>query len=236
MSKFIIEESFWELFPESQFAVIVAKGIKNGKSEFQKEIEENLRKAEKESVKFYPEGNFADNKVIKDWREAFTKFKKKKGVRASIESLLKRVSKGDELSSISPLVDIYNAVSLRYGFPCGAEDIDSFNGNLRLTVTQGGDDFITLGSDKSEPTLDGEVCYLDDSGTVCRCWNWRESVRTMITENTTNAFIIMENIDKDRREELVMAMEELASWIERILGGSIDAKLVLDKDNREVDL
>ncbi len=29
MSKFVIEESFWDIFPDAAFAVIVAKGIEN---------------------------------------------------------------------------------------------------------------------------------------------------------------------------------------------------------------
>jgi DNA/RNA-binding domain of Phe-tRNA-synthetase-like protein len=70
--------------------------------------------------------------TIKVWREAFMKFKKKKDNRSSIEALLKRVEKGNEVGKINPLVDIYNATSLIYGLPCGGEDIDSFVGNLRL--------------------------------------------------------------------------------------------------------
>ena len=44
----------------------------------------------------------------KEWRQAFTKFKTKKGARSSIEALLKRVSQGRECNLINPLVDLYN--------------------------------------------------------------------------------------------------------------------------------
>jgi len=43
----------------------------------------------------------------KEWRQAFTKFKTKKGARSSIEALLKRVSQGREFNLINPLVDIF---------------------------------------------------------------------------------------------------------------------------------
>ena len=48
---------------------------------------------------------------------------------------------------------------------------------------------ITLGTDENSPPYEGEIVYKDDVGAVCRCWNWRESVRTMLTENTKNSFL-----------------------------------------------
>ncbi|HCD72205.1 MAG TPA: hypothetical protein DEQ04_06605 [Thermovirga lienii] len=41
--------------------------------------------------------------------------------------MLKRISKGEHIGTINPLVDIYNSISLRYALPCGGEDIDKFN-------------------------------------------------------------------------------------------------------------
>ena len=66
------------------------------------------------------------------WREAYQQFKTKKGVRSSIEALLKRIEQGKGVGSINPLVDIYNAANLTHGLPCGAEDIDTFAGSLKL--------------------------------------------------------------------------------------------------------
>ncbi len=98
--------------------------------------------------------------------------------------MLKRVSTGKGLGTINPLVDIYNSISLKYAMPCGGEDMDKFIGDIRLTKATGDESFITLGSDKSEPPYEGEIVYKDDEGAICRCWNWRESVRTMLTEDT----------------------------------------------------
>ncbi len=68
--------------------------------------------------------------------------------------------------------------------------MDKFIGDIRLTKATGDESFITLGSDKSEPPYEGEIVYKDDEGAICRCWNWRESVRTMLTEDTKNAFLM----------------------------------------------
>lgn len=176
---------------------------------------------------------FSSNSVIKVWREAFQKFKTKKGVRASIEALLKRVHKGDNISCINPLVDIYNSISLKYAMPCGGEDIDSFVGDVRLTKAKGNESFITLGSNESEPPFEGEIVYKDDVGAICRCWNWRESVRTMLTENTQNAFLCIELIDESRDEEFKAALDELANLVQKNLGGEFKIS-VLDINNKEI--
>ena len=169
------------------------------------------------------------------YREAYTKFKTKKGARSSIEALLKRVKQGKPVGNINPLVDIYNSASLKFGLPCGAEDIDTFKGDLELTITSGGDDFYPLGDDKNEPTLDGELCYKDELGAVCRCFNWRDGVRTMITESTKNAFIIMELIDENRENVLNEALDYIVENSKKYTLGDAN-KYILDRENSSLEL
>lgn len=110
-----------------------------------------LREYGKLGMQYLPLPEFSQNDVIKIWRDAFQRFKTEKGARASVEALLKRVKKGSEIGTINPLVDVYNAISLKYAVPCGGEDIDKFEGDVLLTKTQGGENFTTLGSNESEP-------------------------------------------------------------------------------------
>ena len=92
----------------------------------------------------------------------------------------------------------------------GGEDIDKFEGDMRLTIAEGGEDFVTYGSEgKSEPPSEGEVIYRDDFGAVCRCWNWREAERTMLTEDTVNAFMIIEAHNADSAVNMDAALDEL---------------------------
>ena len=163
------------------------------------------------------------------------RFKTKKGARSSIEALLKRVDNGNHIGTINPLVDIYNSISLRYALPCGGEDIDTFVGDIRLTQADGGEDFITLGSDESAPPYEGEVIYKDDAGAICRCWNWRESVRTMLTENTINAFLCIELVDESRTDEFEQALESLAELVQENLGGTNKIS-ILDISNKEISI
>ncbi len=234
MKKFMIEKDFLDIFPEAKIGVIVCKGIDNSIKDENK-YAGYLKEAQNEAMKHIENPEFIENPVIKTWREAFYKFKTKKGARCSIEALLKRVSKGNDIGTINPLVDIYNGISLKYGVPVGGENIDAFEGNMRLTVAEGGEDFITLGSDKSEPPYPGEVIYKDDAGAICRCFNWRESVRTMLTEETVNAFMCIETVDDRSDEDLDTILKSLQNLIESELGGEC-SRYILSKDLTEITI
>ncbi|WP_058990085.1 B3/B4 domain-containing protein [Anaerococcus rubeinfantis] len=232
--KFIASESFWELFPEAEIGLILFKDIKM-EEKSNREIKDKLDEAHDKALTYLTKPVLSENPVIKVWRDAFKLFKTKKGARSSIEALLKRVSKDQDVGSINPLVDIYNTTSLNYALPCGAEDIDKFVGDLRLEITQGGDDFQPIGDDKNSPTLEGELCYKDDEGAICRCFNWRDGQRTMITEDTKNAILFMENIDPERKEDLKEAINYLAENLENHLEGKVEIHF-LTKDNASVEI
>lgn len=238
MSKFIIEEPFWNLFPDAEIGIVLARNIDNteeGAESVRPDIIELLEKSNQEAKKFLKEEVLSQNKVVSVWRDAYRKFKTKKGVRSSIEALLKRVEKGKEVDVINPLVDIYNSVSLQYGLPCGGEDIDTFKGNLRLTETKGGDLFLALRDEEYDNTLPGEICYLDDEEAVCRCWNWRDGQRTMLTEDTKNSFLIIESVDPHRSDDLKAALNTLAELTHKYLGGTTEIK-ILNKNNPEAEI
>ncbi len=234
MKRFILDPSFLELFPQSRIGVLVCRGIDNHVKQEDK-YAPWLRECEKLSAAYTANPEFTENETIRNWRDAFYRFKTKKGARCSIEALLKRVSKGGEIGCIDPLVDLYNGISLKYGMPVGGEDIDKFQGDVRLTLAEGGESFVTYGSDKDEPALPGEVIYKDDAGAICRCWNWRESVRTMLTEEVTNAFMIIETVSGEFPERLEGALDELAEKIGAELGGTVE-KHIVDRENPQIEI
>ncbi|EHK2365527.1 B3/4 domain-containing protein [Clostridium perfringens] len=231
MKKFIIEDDFWELFPNAKIGIITCNGIDNTIKD-ENQYKDMISQGEKEALTHLTNEEFSSNEVIKVWRDAFKKFKTKKGARSSIEALLKRVSTGKGLGTINPLVDIYNFISLKYAMPCGGEDMDKFIGDIRLTKATGDESFITLGSDKSEPPYEGEIVYKDDEGAICRCWNWRESVRTMLTEDTKNAFLCIELVDENREKDFENALKELSQLVEENLGGKSEIS-ILHINNKE---
>jgi DNA/RNA-binding domain of Phe-tRNA-synthetase-like protein len=233
MKKMIIEDAIFEMFPETQIGIIISKNIKN--DEVNESITSLLREAEKQVQDNYTGTAILDLPEMKTWRETYKKFGAKKGRRVSIETIVKRVLKGDKLPAINSLVDVYNAISLKYMFPCGGEDLDQMEGDLRLALADGTEPFMTIGSDENDPPKEGEVVYKDDTGCVCRCWNWREADRTKLTEDTKNAILVVESLESNREGELKEALESLSKLVNVLLGGTTKIQ-VLNKENREMEI
>lgn len=237
MQKFIAEESFWELFPDAAIGILVVRGMKPAAdvpAEDAAAIARLLREANEQANRYLTSNTISENEAVRAWREAYQKFKTKKGARCSIENLLKRVLKGNPVGSITPSVDVYNAISLKYALPVGGEDLDSFVGDFRLGITDGGDAFLPIGEDADDPTLPGELCYRDDEGAVCRCWNWRDGQRSALTDDSANAILVMECVDPARVDDLNAALDEFAGLMERYFGATIEKRVIIDRTHPEV--
>jgi DNA/RNA-binding domain of Phe-tRNA-synthetase-like protein len=226
--EFAIDKNIFELFPDVKIGIVIAKDIDN-KAKDHLDYSQLLRIGQVEAKEYLLEETFTDNPVVSVWRDAYRQFKTKKGARSSIEAMLKRVQGGKPLTPINPLVDIYNMISLKYGMPCGGEDMDKFIGPVQLTLAKGDESFLVLGSEENAPPNPGEVVYKDDAGAICRCWNWREAVRTMLTEETKNAFLCMELIQPERTNEFSQGLLELKKLVDAYLGGNSKIH-ILDKE------
>ena len=217
--KVIVDENFWEIFPDAQISVLSVKGLNNQVDESKDPYFQDLiNKASKKALAFIPDEAFTQNQVIQEWREAFSQFKTKKGARSSIEALLKRVSQGREFRPINPLVDLYNSISLTYALPCGGEDLAAIQGDLHLGKAKGGEAFFPLGAEEDAPALPEEIIYYDEAGAVCRSLNWREAQRTMLTEATRDAVLVIEAINPSQKERALEAIEALSQLIQDYFG------------------
>ncbi len=239
MRKFIVDENFWKIFPTAKIAVLTVKNVKEFVQLDEKsaaEIKQLLDDANKKAKKYLPSDVISENPVIRVWREAYAKFPTKKGARCSIESLLKRVLHDHPVKTIAPTVDITNAISLKYAFPIGAENMDAFVGDIHVGIMKGGEDFWPIGSDKPEPPLAGEIAYYDEAGVICRCWNWRDGKRTEVTDETTTEFMAMECIEPERYSQLEEAIDELEDLLRRYVGAETMYKAILDKEHSEMNI
>lgn len=237
--KFVLDEEFIRLFPDVAMGVLAVRGIQKADEigeDQMAEIRAFLESANQEARRHLTSEVISENRIPAVWRAAYKKFPTKKGARCSIEALLKRVLHGNPVASIAPTVDITNGISLKYGFPIGAENLDAFCGDLHLGVMKGGESFLPLGAETEEPPLAGEVAYYDSEGVVCRCWNWRDGQRTAVTEDTVNEFIIMECIEPERVEELKQALEELAGLLTRYTRATIQASGIVTAQEPEMQI
>lgn len=225
--RFEIDSSVLELFPRVELALVVARGLDNGRESAA--IADSLREAARAASAQLGEADVAAHAAVAPWRAAYARFGAKPSkFRSSIESLLRSARKG-EPRAISPLVDLYNAISLRHLLPCGGEDLDRVRGALRLMRAAGGEAFVPLGASAPEPPEPGEVVYLDDEGAICRCWNWREAERTKLTRATRNALLCIEALPEAGPGAAERAGAELARWIEAELGGTTRLELLSEK-------
>ena len=82
MEKIIAEQNFWEVFPEATIEVLVVEGIDNHVDKAKEEqFHQLLNDAAKEARVYLTEETFSQNEVIAQWRQAFSRFKTKKGAR-----------------------------------------------------------------------------------------------------------------------------------------------------------
>ncbi|WP_242128643.1 phenylalanine--tRNA ligase beta subunit-related protein [Sphingobium sp. Sx8-8] len=133
---------------------------------------------------------------IKAWNDVFVRFGAKPGkTPSSAAALRKRVLKDGVIASISPVVDLYNAISLSFALPIGGEDVDAYIGNPRLTIADGSERFDTIisGEPMTEHPAPGEVIWRDDVGVTCRRWNWRQGLRTRIGPDTRRVWFVLES-------------------------------------------
>jgi DNA/RNA-binding domain of Phe-tRNA-synthetase-like protein len=142
-----------------------------------------------------------DHPHLLAWREAFRSFgvKPRRAV-CSAEALIAR----GELPRVGPLVDRYNAVSVRWAVPVGGEDLDRVVPPVRLVFATGSEAF-----DGGDPPRAGEVVWLDAEGVTCRRWNWRQGARTRLTEATGRAYFLFDALPVFDDAALRAAMDDL---------------------------
>jgi DNA/RNA-binding domain of Phe-tRNA-synthetase-like protein len=231
---FRIDPSIISQFPAVKVGVLVCKGLDNhGKFP---EIAALLRTTEEEIEQKYTVETLITLPKIADWREAYRKFGfSPSSHRSSVEALLRRVVQGKQLPSINPIVDLYNIISIKHILAAGGDDLDKVEGEIALTIADGTERFVMLGTDKPEPIKKGEVIYRDDQEVLCRSWNYRECEKTKITENTQNVCLVLEGLEHTSSEEIQSAIAELKQLLEKYCKGSYQ-EFFLDKNHLEVPL
>ena len=153
-----------------------------------------------------------DHPHLVAWREAFRAFGAKR-YRCSAEALIARI---DDFPSVNRLVDAYNLVSVRWAVPVGGEDIDRVVGSVRLVRAGGGEPF-----DGGDPPKPGEVVWADDAGVTCRRWNWRQGVRTRLTEDTRRAYFLFDALPELDDAALAGAMDEMCERLRELSPGVV---------------
>ena len=233
---FSIHKELFEILPDLTIGMVVAKGVDN--THPSKEIDDLLAKAVEEVKKNFVGDKAQEHQRIKPWRTAFSKL----GISgskfpSSIESMARRILKGDPFPKINPLVDLYNSVSLRFLVPMGGHDLDTLEGNIHLRFTEGWEPFTPMGGGETVTLPKGELVYRDDREVLTRNWVWRQCEKDKATEKTKNIFIpvdVLGEVGRGRADEIIL---ELSQLIPRYLGGTLfPAILTSDKPSIEFQI
>jgi DNA/RNA-binding domain of Phe-tRNA-synthetase-like protein len=207
-----VERPVLELRPDYTALIIVADGLQPGPSD--EATDALLADTETQTQAMLAGRQAADLEPVAAWRLAYQAFgAKPKRTRPSVEALLRRVEAG--LPRINRLTDIYNAISVKHLLPVGGEDLAMYRGPARLARADGNEPFDTMrdGQPATEHPEPGEVIWRDDDGVTCRCWNWRQCVRTRITDATTSAVFILDGLAELGQDGLMAAGQDLAAQL-----------------------
>ncbi len=235
MTALSVADEIFEKFPDVVLGLVVVHGIDN--SGEHGEVRAQLRQAEAQVLERFAGAQVSEHPQIAPWREAYRAFgAKPKDNPSSIENLLRRALKGQQLPHINTLVDIYNTISLRYVVPAGGEDLDAIVGDVRLTFAGADEPPVRLlGEAEVRAPKPGEVIYTDDVGAICRRWNWKEADRTKLTEATTRAVLVIEGLPPVGRALVEQASGELAELIRTHCGGNVVVSII-DREQRRAEI
>jgi DNA/RNA-binding domain of Phe-tRNA-synthetase-like protein len=230
---FSIQKELFDILPDLTIGMVVARDVDN--THPSKEIDDLLTQAIEELKKNFVGDKAQDHPRIKPWRAAFSKL----GISgskfpSSIESMARRILKGDPFPKINPLVDLYNSVSLRYLVPMGGHDLDTIEGNIHLRFAEGWEPFSPMGGGETATVPKGELVYRDDREVLTRNWVWRQCEKDKATEKTRNIFIpidVLGEVGRKRADEII---SELSRLIPKYLRGTL-LSAILDSKNPSVE-
>ena len=222
--EFVIEEGFFALLPDVCIGVVMAAGVAEGDPGGRTLA--FLREMEKTTAARLAGKRVKDDPAVLPYREAFQKagYNPNKFL-PSVEALAGRVAKGSPLPDINPLVNLINAVSLKYLLPMGAHDVAPGT-RVALRPAAAGDVFRPFGSGECESVPPGELVYAVENGVRTRRWIWRQSESGKVTERTVRLFVPIDGFSSVNREAVTAARDELAGMLSEWFGARVGCFLL----------
>lgn len=225
-----MEKEIFEKIDDLFVGIVVAKGIDNSK-EYQK-IDELLEKSIILAEEKFLNKRVKEDELIIPYREAFFKL----GInpnkfQCSVEAMFNRISKGKKIPNINPLVNLNNAMSLKYTLPMGTHDLSKSNLDIEMRFAKDNDTFIPMGSDKVEKLDNSEVIYAVGNQVRTRRWTWRQSNEGKIDENTSYVFFPIDGFKGFNDNKVKEVIKEL----KKVLRDNFNCEIVsgfVDKANR----
>lgn len=198
------------------FVVIKSVDNKTPSDEFNLFREEKI----KELVDRYKDLDVHQDQILEGFNILHDKtgVRRRKNIPAS-ENLIKLLRKHGGMNPINKAVDIYNIVSMDTKLALGAHDIDKVDGNVTLKFTDGTERFQPLGVDTPIPIAPHEYSYIDDSNEVLCRLEIRQVLKTLVTEETTNIFYIVQGNEATTDDYLRNGAQQIIDITTKYCGG-----------------
>jgi len=213
-----IAPELFEAFPDYRRGVVLVHGVSNGTSPT--ELVRLLREEETRARVRLNVETLTSEPRLASWREAFRLLGYKPGdFRPSIEALLRRVLRGQELPSINALVDIGNVVSLRRLLPVGGHAIDVLTQDISLRPASGAEEFVPFGSEEIEHPAAGEFIFTEGERVLTRRWIWRQAKHTLTLPETRAIEFNIDGLPPTTAGDIAAAGRDIMDLVDRFCPG-----------------
>jgi len=207
-----VHPELWEKFPGMKILCVSGEGLNNtvANSKVEKLLAEAQDGISPETM---------EHQNLTAWREMYGVAGISMGkYPVSILAMVKRIGKGGRVPSINPLVNFYNAISIKNVTPLGGMDLGQLEGPQQLRFTKHGEEFLAIGAEQGEPVQAGEICYSDDLGITTRHFAWRQAQRGCIQPETTKFVLFSEIVPGTNEGLLEEVKEQLLTGLKEYFG------------------
>ena len=230
---FYVTEKVFDKMPDVVFGLVSVKGVDNSRDYdfIHTMLDESIASCEK-----YFEGKTVkQEKELQPYRNAFQSL----GINpnkfmSSIEALLTRIAKKKGMPHINPVVDLGNAISLKYYLPVGAHDLNTMDGEFCVRTATAEDTFLPFGAQETEAVDIDEVVYATGTKVRTRRWIWRQSEEGKIDPGTNELLFILDGF-ADNLDAVLAARDELNRVLSEKMGCTTKVGLI-DRNNMVFDM
>ena len=226
---FRVDPHIFEALPDLYIGVVAARGICNAVP--YPAVDALLDQSIGMAQQHFAGSNPKEAREIVPYREAFRML----GLNpnrfpCSVEAMISRIVKGKEMPRINPLVDLNNALSLKYVVPMGTHDWSRSAEAIEMRYAVAGDRFVPFGETEAEAPGEGEVIYAVGHEVRTRRWTWRQSEHGKITPYTSDVFFPIDGFYHFNNTVVDALRKELVGILEKEFSCPVMTGFV-DKDH-----
>jgi DNA/RNA-binding domain of Phe-tRNA-synthetase-like protein len=118
------------------------------------------------------------------------------------------------LPTLHPLVDLLNVVSMAYAIPIAVFDCARIGAGISVRPASGSEVYETFQGENENP-VQNEIIFSDEAGNAhSRRWTNRQSARSAVNGETTDALIVAEALHAQARGDIASLERELTPQLQ----------------------